>query len=228
MKHKKRWIVGLACAVFVALLPSSVVIVDGGELAEQEAAKTFDPVAYVDEIWESRILPTFEEDAQDLATVLNAIEVDANGNGDKSQLAAVTEEYGTVTVGEAFIFLFRGAGTVTEVSPLGRATIAVDGYDGPIEIELYVGGRVPSDETSVRDGVGFIDFGDFKTQTEFGQVAAEINGRVLNEVLAPFADEDLTGSEISFLASISIRTFNLVQIDLSSMKLLPVKITKEG
>lgn len=228
MRHKKRWIVGVVAVLFLASLPFSVVIVEGGELAEQKAAKTFDPAAYVDDIWESRILPTFEEDAQELATVLNVIEVDENANGDKSQLAAVTAEYGTITAGEAFIFLFRGSGTVTEVSPLGRAMIAVDGYDGPIEVELYVGGRVPSDETSVRDGVGFIEFGDFRTQTEFGQVAAEINSRVLDEVLAPFADDDLTGSEISFLASISIRTFNLVQIDLSSMKLLPVKVVREG
>ena len=55
------------------------------------------------------------------------------------------------------------------------------GYDGPIKVLVYLGPRIPSDETSVRDGVGFINFGDFKEQTEFGKVGAEINKRVLGQ-----------------------------------------------
>lgn len=228
MKHKKRWIAGVLAAGFIALLPSSIVIVDEGELSAQVESQRFDPVSFVDDVWESRLLPAFESDAQDLATVLAAIEVDSSGNGDKEQLAEVTNEYGTITVGEAHIYLLRGTGTVTEVSDRGLATIALDGYDGPIEVQIYMGARIPSDETSVRDGVGFIEFGDFKTQTEYGQVAAEINARITNEVLAPLLDSDLTGTKISFLGSISIRTFNLVQIDLSAIRVVPVQITKEG
>ena len=49
-------------------------------------------------------------------------------------------------------------------------TLQLDGYDGPITVQLYIGPRIPSDETAVRDAVGFINFGDFRDQTEYGKV----------------------------------------------------------
>ncbi|MDW3214660.1 MAG: DUF2291 domain-containing protein [Ilumatobacteraceae bacterium] len=228
MKHQGRWIAGIAAVAFVAALPSALVIVDEGELSAQQQSEAFDPVVYVDDIWESSLLPTIDDEAQELATVLDAIEVDAGGNGDKAQLVQVTEEYGTITVGEAHVYLVRGTGTVTEVSDRGFATIALDGYDGPTDVVIYAGTRIPSDETSVRDGVGSIDFGDFKTQTEYGQVASEINKRIVRDVLNPLADTDLTGRQISFMGALAIRTFNLVQIDLSSIRIVPVRIEMAG
>lgn len=156
--------------------------------------------------------------------MLAAMEVDDNGHGDIAQLTDVAEQYGTITVGEAHIYLVRGAGTVTEVDPLGLATVQLDGYDGPIEVLVYMGTRIPSDETSVRDGVGFIEFGDFREQTEYGQVASEINKRIVRDVIEPLAGTDLVGQHITFLGAVGMRTFNLVDIDLSSLRVVPVEI----
>ena len=69
--------------------------------------------------------------------------------------------------------------SVDDKTSLGVMEIQPVGYDGPIKVMVYLGPRIPSDETSVRDGVGFITFGDFKEQTEYGKVGAEINNRVL-------------------------------------------------
>ena len=78
--------------------------------------------------------------------------------------------------------MVKGSGIVTSVnteSSQGTAQIALDGYDGQIKVNLYIGTRIPSDETSIRDAVGFIKFGDFKEQTEFGKVSSELNKKVV-------------------------------------------------
>ena len=106
--------------------------------------------------------------------------------------------------------------------------IQLDGYDGPIKVLLYLGPRIPSDETSVRDGVGFISFGDFKEQTEYGKVGAEINNRVLSQAWTPLDKESLVGKTISFTGAMTIRTFNLVNIDLKKITIVPVKIEVKG
>lgn len=228
MKFHWWWLGALAGVIFVALLPSSVVIVDGREDAAQQQANEFDPAVYVDGIWETELVPTIEANAQDLSVVLGAIEVDADGNADKAQLAEVTEEYGTITDGEAHVYMLRGAGTVTAVGENGLATLDLDGYDGPIEVQVYAKTRIPADDTSIRDAVGFIGFGDFDDQTQYGKAGSEINKRVVRDVLTPLADTELVGEQISFLGAFGMRTFNLVQIDLSSVRVVPVQIVLEG
>jgi predicted lipoprotein len=213
--------------VAVALLPSSITIVDAGESDETRRAEAFDPAAYVDGIWESELIPTVESEAADLSAILSAMEVQA-GVADKDQLLEVVERYGSVTDGEAHVYLVRGSGTVTEVSPLGMASIQLDGYDGPISVELYLGNRIPSDETSARDAVGFIKFGDFREQTEYGMVGTEINRRIAADVIAPLLDTDPAGQQISFDGAMGIRTFNLVQIDLDAVQIVPVVATLGG
>jgi predicted lipoprotein len=99
----------------------------------------------------------------------------------------------------------------------------LDGYDGPIKALLYIGTRIPSDETSVRDAVGFITFGDFKEQTEYGKAGSEINKRVLATTLEGIDREDLVGKNISFTGAFTIRTFNLLQIDVSEIPIVPVE-----
>jgi predicted lipoprotein len=227
MKHPLRWAGVAAGAVFVALIPSSVTIVRGGELVEQQASEEFDPVTYVESIWESELVPTVEREAEDLPTILGAMEVNADGIGATDQLTEVAEAHGTITVGQAHVYLVSGTGTVTAVDGLGLATVQLDGYDGPIEVQLYMGTRIPSDDTSVRDAVGFIQFGDFREQTEYGKVGSEINKRIVREVIEPLGGDDLVGQRINFLGAMGIRTFNLVQIDLSSIRVVPVAIELE-
>ena len=107
-----------------------------------------------------------------------------SGNAGKEQLTDVAERFGSITDGEAHLYLDHGSGTVTAIDERGLMTLQLDGYEGPIEVEMYFGTRIPSDETAVRDAVGFIKFGDFKEQTEYGQVASEINKRIVHDVIA--------------------------------------------
>lgn len=228
MKKYLPWIIGIALvAAFIAVLPSSVTIVPIAEVEAQQQSEAFDPVAYVDGIWESQILPVVEEKAVDLAAILSQFEVDEKGLAKKEQLTAIAQENGLITVGEAHVYLVKGEGTVTAVdteSRVGTLTLQLDGYDGPITVKLYTGPRIPSDDTAVRDAVGFINFGDFRDQTEYGKVGSELNKRVASEVLGGLDLSTLEGKLISFYGAMGIRTFNLVNIDVSVITVVPIKI----
>ena len=215
--------------VLVGAFGFTVVSISAVEQTEIEEA--FDPVEYVDGIYESRILPTISEKAVELETILSEMEPDSDGKASKESLIAITEKYGLITVGEAHVYVVKGSGTVIDVntdSSMGTMELLLDGYTGPISVLMYLGTRIPSDETSVRDAVGFIQFGDFREQTEYGKVAAEINKRILTEVLGNLDKENLMGKKITFMGAFNIRTFNLVQIDISEISIVPVEIVVGG
>ena len=234
MKQRKTLI---ALVVLVAVLvvgyfawPAAFTVVPIAQVEQQKVSEAFDPVKYVDGIWASKILPTVDSKAVNLADILTAMKPDANGTAAKAGLIEVAKKYGLITVGEAHVYLVKGEGKVISVddkTSLGVMQIQPAGYDGPIQVKVYLGPRIPSDETSVRDGVGYITFGDFKEQTEFGKVGAEINNRVLAG-LSSLDKGALVGKTIAFTGAMTIRTFNLVNIDLKKVTIVPVKVEVKG
>jgi predicted lipoprotein len=229
MKQKASSIVIAVATLLLLILAGrygfTVASIEDAENAVQSEA--FDPVAYVDGIWESKLLPTLNEKAVELAKILSEMEPDAGGTAPKDELIAIANRYGLITVGEAHIYMVKGSGTIVSVdaeTSLGTAEVVLDGYEGPIKALLYIGTRIPSDDTSVRDSVGFITFGDFKEQTEYGKAATEINKRVLATVLGGIDRDNLVGKTISFKGAFTIRTFNLIQIDVSEISIVPVEI----
>ena len=220
----------IAVAAFLFLILAglygfTVVSIEDAENTVQSEA--FDPVAYVDGIWESKLLPTFNEEAGELSKIFSEMEPDASGTAPKDGLIYVANRYGLITVGEAHIYMVEGSGKIASVnaeSSLGTAEVVLDGYDGPIKALLYIGPRIPSDETSVRDSVGFITFGDFKEQTEYGKAGSEINKRVIATVLGDIDRDNLVGKTITFKGAFTIRTFNLLQIDVKEIRIVPVEI----
>ena len=221
-------IIGVATLLFLVLAGrygfTVVSIEDAEETVQNEA---FDPVAYVDGIWESQLIPTFNEGVVELSKILSEMETGADGTAAKDDLIAIANQYGLITVGEAHVYIVKGSGTIRSVNAetsLGTAEVVLDGYDGPIKALLYIGTRIPSDDTSVRDSVGFITFGDFKEQTEYGKAATEINKRVLATVLGGIDRDNLAGKTISFKGAFTIRTFNLIQIDVNEISIVPVEI----
>ena len=229
MKQKTITIIFAISALLFLLLVGrygfTVVKIEDVEKAAQ--SEVFDPVAYVDGIWDTKLMPSFNENAVDLSKILSEIQVDSNGATSKEDLINITNEYGLITVGEAHVYMVKGNGKVVSVNTdtsLGTIEVTLDGYNGPIKVLIYVGTRIPSDETSVRDAVGFISFGDFKEQTEYGKVSSEINKRVLSEVLGDMDTNSLMGKTITFKGAFNIRTFNLIQIDLKEIKIVPVEI----
>jgi predicted lipoprotein len=219
--------VGIAILVVVAVLFGFTVV-----STEQEAASRvgFDPVAYVDGVWDD-VTTAITEEAVPLSDVLNRITPDASGKAAKAELLPVAQELGIVTTGEALVFPVTATGTVTDVdtaSSKGTLGLAVDGYDGPVKVRVYVGTRLPSDESSIRDAAGFIEFGDFKDQTEYGKVGSEINKRVVSTLeasgVAGEAAQALLGTQVTVTGAFTLRTFNQPQIDVGTITLVPVEL----
>jgi len=228
MKKYMPWmILAILILIFVAVLPSSVTIVPIAQVEARQQSEKFDPVAYVDGIWESRLVADVQEKAVDLAAILGQIEVDANGKAQKEQLVEIAKADGLITVGEAHIYMVKGTGKVVAVddtSRVGTLTLELQGYDGPITVKMYTGPRIPSDQTAVRDAVGFINFGDFRDQTEYGMVASEINKRVANQVLSGLDKATLEGKTLTFYGAMSVRTFNLPEIDMKEIVIVPILV----
>ena len=225
----KTIILTLLVILFLALVGGygfTVVKIEDAEKAVQSEA--FDPVSYVDGIWASELIPAFDENAVDLSKILTEMKVNPDGTISKDDLTSVTTKHGLITVGESHVYQVKGSGKIVSVNTdisLGTIELALDGYQGPVKVLIYIGSRIPSDETSVRDAVGFISFGDFREQTEYGKVASEINKRVLSEVLGSVDKNSLLGKTISFQGAFGIRTFNLLRIDLKEIRIVPIAIT---
>lgn len=229
MKLKTSSIVIAVVTILLLILAGrygfTVISIEEAENTVQSEA--FDPVVYVNGIWESELLPTFNEKAVELPKIFSEMELDASGTAPKDELIAIANQYGLITVGEAHIYIVEGSGKIVSVNTetsLGTAEVVLDGYDGPIKTLLYIGTRIPSDDASVRDSVGFITFGDFKEQTEYGKAATEINKRVLATVLDGIDRDNLVGKTVSFKGAFTIRTFNLLQIDVKEIRIVPVEI----
>lgn len=228
-KRKKAGVLAAVCLVVVILFfRFGFTVVPTERVEDIRLAGQYDPETYVDQIWESSLIPVIEENAVDLATILNSFDVDSDGNALRETLIPVTAQYGLITAGEAHVYTVYGEGRVVAVnlkSRVGTLELDLEGYEGPTTVKLHIGPRIPSDDSSVRDAVGFINFGDFRDQTEYGRVAAAINRRINERVFEPLNKPALEGRSIAFQGAFAIRTFNLVRIDLSQITVTPIRIS---
>lgn len=208
----RKTILGLALILSMALSACTIVPIE--EMEQLEASEEFDPATYVDGIWESQVIPAIVENAEELPKVLVAMQADLNGAG---------ETYATVSASGAYNFVVKGQGTIESVdteSRNGTAVLSIDGYNGPVTVILQVGPLIRGD--GIRDGAGFIEFGDFKDQTEFGQVSRELNKRVAEDVIGDVDLTTLAGQTINFTGVFTIRTTNQTNIDLSEITIAPI------
>jgi predicted lipoprotein len=208
-------------AVLAVLFGFTVVSTD------EEAALSvdFDPVTFVADNWDD-VQTVIRDEAVPLADVLNRIIPDAAGKATTESLTPIAEELGRITTGNAHVYRVNATGTVTDVdteTSRGTLGLTVDGYEGPILVRVYVGSRIPSDESSIRDATGFIEFGDFREQTEYGKVAAEINKKVL-ESIEGVDVEALVGQPVSVTGAFTLRTQNQPSVDVSEVHIVPIEI----
>ncbi len=220
-------------AIVITVLVLVAVLFGFTAVSTQEEAASrvgFDPVTYVDGIW-ADLTVAIKDNAVPLADVLDRITPDAQGKASTKDLTPIAQELGLITTGDAHVYRVKATGTVTDVqtdTSLGSLGLQLDGYDGPIKVRVYVGTRIPGDNSSIRDAAGFIAFGDFKDQTEYGKVGSEINKRVVADLKAQgVAGKDaqaLLGKPVTVTGVFTMRTFNQPEIDVSTVTLVPVEL----
>ncbi len=175
------WFTGLLATVKPTSEAKSLAAVMGGGVA-------FDKVAYVDGIWESRLLPTVEQKSMDIETLVQALEKNAD---------QACKTYGN-NVGGAYNFLVRFSGTVTAVdtqSQTGSITVSVPSKGGTLPVTVLIGPIILG--TALRDAVGFITFEQFTNQIQFGGVSDTLNDRVMKDVVSKIDLKSISGKKVS-------------------------------
>jgi predicted lipoprotein len=180
------------------------------------SAASFDPKAYVDGIWASKIVPTVHQKAVDVTTLSAAIDKDPEAAGQKYGHRAGT--------GSPYAYLAKGTGTVTKVdtsAPTGPVTVRVPAPAGgkPVTVTVATGPVIAG--TALRDGVGFISFGDFTNQIAYADVANQINAKVKSEVTSTVDVKGLTGKKLTFYGAFSGLIPGQIQLVPTELKVLP-------
>ena len=156
--------------------------------------KGFDAKAYVENIWQSKIIPTVSKEAKDITFILDEL---------FKNKEVAEEKYGGRSGTGSYSFMIKGKGEVTSLntaSRVGTLSIKLEkSYDS--EIFITLGPVIKKD--SIRDAVKFIKFNDFVNQLDFADVSRIIKVRVLNEIIGPLNLKDITGKKINFEGAIT-------------------------
>jgi predicted lipoprotein len=174
-------------------------------LAVETAAAKF-----VDPIWTSKVLPTFDEKAQDIVKVLPEIRADPEAAGQK---------YGRREATNPYNYMVKGTGKVMEIksqSQAGTALVEIPGLNETVAIQI---GPIVRG-TALRDATGVVSFNQFSNQLDYADVSKEMNGRALKAAFANLVPASMAGKTVTFFGA-----FTFDPHAKSPILITPVKIT---
>ena len=177
---------------------------DAGSAAGQTPA-----VKFVNPIWATKVLPTIQEKAQDIAKILPEIKADPNGAGQK---------YGRREATNPYNYMVKGTGKVTELhteSQAGTATIEIPGLNE--KVALQIGPVVRG--TALRDATGAVSFNQFTNQLDYADVSKEMNARAVKGAFSGLEPASLAGKNVTFFGA-----FTFDPHSKSPILITPVKI----
>jgi predicted lipoprotein len=186
------WLAGgaLLLLLLVVVKPPFVIKPLAGPGAGSQAAES-KGVQFAEKVWESKVLPTIQEKAQDMAKILPEIRADP---------AAAGEKYGRRESTNPYSYIVKGTGKVTEVhteSQAGTMILEVPGLEE--KIALQIGPVVRG--TALRDATGAAPFDQFTNQLDYADVSKEMNKRAVKEAFSNIAPSSLSGKSITFFGA---------------------------
>lgn len=177
---------------------------------DQDAKVSFSGDQYVSEIWDSQVLPTYHDQAQDITTLLDLIAEDEQ---------SAIEQFGRRSGTGQYSFMVRGQGQIVDFdtsSRTGLLTVDLTPPDGSADVSVVIGPLIKiSQQASVRDALGSIQYGNFVNQQEFADVAKGMGNRIIAMIVEQLgaADVDairdidpetLKGKSITFVGAFSL------------------------
>lgn len=179
-----------------------------------KSGKAFDPVEYVDSIWEATFIPAYLEESFEIAPVLSLL---------MSDQTEARQKYGlTLDSGEKMpVYKVRGNAKVLEYddsSRNGKLILDLCPYDGQADIALQIGPVIK--DTALRDSVSFISFTNVGNQLHFANLADELNNRMKLKVIEPLDLQTIEGKLICFYGAIKVNEDQT----LDTLQVTPVKI----
>lgn len=221
----------VALSARVALLGALGAALSGCVLAtvrtldEDEVAKEgFTGEKYVAEIWDDEVLPTYDEQAQDLPTLLALIAQDEQ---------AAIDQYGHRSGTGPYSFMVRGEGRVVALDTSSRSgiiTLDLAPPDGTPDASMVIGPLIKvSQRSAVRDAVGFIQYGAFTNQQEFADVATAMGERITAMIAEALGLDDIEAIREMDPAQIEGKTVQFVgamSLDgADELTIVPVRLT---
>ncbi len=162
---------------------------DSDKSATGDNGGEFNAKAYVEKIWDAKVMPLMDTAPVDVGTVLTAIAKDP---------AAAGKQYGhRAGEGQPWTYLVKGEGAVTSVdtaSRHGTATLEVMIDNRPTAVVLQIGPVIFG--TALRDALPFIAFGDFINQIDYASVSRALNDKATAGFAAEMAEAE--GKVVSF------------------------------
>jgi len=205
----RPWMIGVAVALVVIVVAGfNVKVVSLEDVTAENAAQQFNPVAFVDENYDSVIVPYITDNAVDLATLVAALDDGAEES-----------EYGN-TSGASSAYAFPV--TFTAVAGELKAPIlpvTVEGLPDGVTVQIQVGPAVSG--TALRDVTGEVDFNDFSNQLEYQTAANELNNRVKTTVLEGFDAAAAKGTTITVTGAYLRVNPNLISVVPISIEVAP-------
>lgn len=171
------------------------------ESSSPAAQATFDAAAYVDGVWDKKLLPHFETKAVDALKVIEAIKKDPDEAGKQYGNRADAE-------GSPWSFPVRAKGKVVSVNTESRAgtmVVEIDGKDSggaKQEVTLQIGPVVKG--SAIRDSLPFFSFTDVTNQIEYAQVGRAFNDRAMKALAEVLPKLTQPGASIEFFGAISV------------------------
>jgi predicted lipoprotein len=167
-------------------------IIKIGEEGKYTGEVKFNAGEDVAKIWDSAALPELTGKAVDLPTFLK------EANGDLKSLAKKYGKYSMGTSGE-LNYTVKGTATVKDVhteKKAGYMDVALDGYTGPITIQIQIGSVYKG--TAVRDSLNIIKFEDYKNQVDYAAVSQSIHNVIQTTVIDKIDLNSIKGKKIEF------------------------------
>jgi predicted lipoprotein len=140
------------------------------EAGPAPAGGPFDPVAFVDSIWQSEVVRALDA-AADVGTF--------GGSASGSPPVVV-----------------RGRGRVVSVDTRSRSGTATVALDGGATVVLQIGPVITG--TAIRDALPALGFDRFVNQIQHADAGNELNARVERDVLQPLDRAGLRGQHVRF------------------------------
>ncbi len=207
---RKRFVPALIISLCTILLPLSgckIVPNDqrtsaGGSSTKQSAAENtaagFDANSYVDSVWDAQLVPHFDTQANELATVIEAIKTDLDEAGKKFGQRPDAE-------GSPWSFAVKAQARIVAVNTESRAgtmLVEIATSSGPQQVTLQIGPVIKG--SAIRDSLPFFSFGKVTNQLEFAQVGRAFNDRALKQIQAALPALKEAGTSVEFIGAISI------------------------
>jgi len=222
-ERRKYFILVLAMSFFIMTILTGCrpwTIVKNDERTKDEngvyfSNTDFDVNAYVNDIWDNKLFPYYDEKKQDAAAVLSDIKNDVDAAGENYG-------FGSSDQGSTWNFVIEGKGKVIEVDQASRAgfmSVDLAPYDGTADLKLQTGPVIKG--TSIRDTVDSIKLSDFPNQVLYASISKTFNGKVLSDVIGKLDLNTLKDKEITFLGAFTYTSADAVMVT-------PVKIEVGG